>query len=325
MESMMSSSIVENINDLKRKVWNRLRVQKVCQGDANTPVNMDYISNPFEIGGIDGARRNWDIVNDSKVIFHAYWYGKVSRLQVASINSLFATQESYDYVLWLWLDEDTFDQNGEDNEWMKSIYNNPCIVIKRYNPKKYVMKDSVLSKSMYLFDNSKKLAMRADGLRIWALHQYGGFYFDLDVMFLRDMGKLILGPEFVYAWEKQVYANSAIIYLRKGSYLNEYIARKVNRVHSTQPWDVFKYDDPGMKPLRLYSTSLFDPIWNDDSEEYYIHNFDEFFKKRLSDFNCEKVFPYSYAYHWHNNWSVEIEEGSLFARLESLHAGKLGI
>lgn len=301
--------------NLRKKLWGHFGKQYYKTGDANTEVNFDHDFSPFEVGSgvTEGA---WNKFNDVDVIFHAYWYGEFSRLQAASIKSLLVTQKSYDFELWLWLDEETLEQNGENNEWIRQIKQDARVQIKKYCPREQIRGDKTFCKQEYLFDNNSKLSWRADGFRIWALHHFGGFYFDLDVMFLRDMGVLIKGPEFVYAWEKQIYANNAILYLRKGSYLNEYIANKVKRVHSTQPWKLFAYNDPKLRYMKLYSTSLFDPLWENDLEEYPIHCFDDFFEKEVDRVDMKRLFKYSFAYHWHNNWKAEIKSKSLFAQLE---------
>ena len=304
------------LDDLLRKGFRYLNRQRIQEGTARTIVNMDYDILPFcSTGGLRNAQMVFEMIESEKVIFHCYWFGTLGRMQVASIVSLAATQISYAYEIWLWLDEATRASNI-NNPWLGKLPKG--IRIKYYNPN-MVKTVPCFRKVFYLFEENRNLAFRADGFRLWALHEFGGFYFDLDVMFLKDMGQLIKGPEFVYAWEKQLYANNDIIYLRKNSWLNEYIARKVGKTHSTQPWVIFRYNDKKLRNLRLLSTSAFDPVWNDDDPEYVIHSFSEFFTKPVEVDDLEHVFPYSYGYHWHNNWNTEINDMSLFAYLEKKH------
>lgn len=301
------------LHTIFRRGFHFLNRQKNQEGSFSTIINMDYVVNPFQSSsGLKNAKKVFEKIEEEKVIFHCYWFGPFGRMQAASITSLVTTQVSYKYEIWLWLDEATKACNI-DSKWIKELPR--TVIIKYYNPN-IVKSVPDFRKVFYLFNDMHHLPYRADGFRLWALHEFGGFYFDLDIMFFKDMGQLIRGPEFVYAWEKQRYANNAIIYLRKNSWLNKYIARKVRKTHSTQPWIIFNYDDKNLKGLKLLSASTFDPIWNDDDPKYIIHNFSEFFIKPVSLDSFEEVFPFSYGYHWHNNWDVEINEMSLFAILE---------
>lgn len=311
-----------NMNMLLKKGFRYLNRQGCHEGTPATIVNMNCDFSPFQsASGLRNAQMVFEKIESDKVIFHCYWYGSLGRMQIASIASLAATQISYEYEIWLWIDEAKKESNI-NNPWLNKLPKQ--VKIKYYNPE--MVKDvPSFRKVFYLFDESQKLAFRADGFRMWALHEFGGFYFDLDIIFLRDMGKLIKGPEFVYAWEKQQYANNAILYLRKNSWINEYLARKIKRIHSTQPWALFNYGDKKLKNLKLLSTSTFDPIWGDDDPAYPIHSFQEFFSKPISLESIDNVFPFSYGYHWHNNWKAEIADNSLFARLESKNMKILGI
>ena len=303
---------MNQIKGFTLKFWHYINRQRIEEINTKTRINMDEVCS----GSILNDRGDGELFNlleNGKIIFHCYWYGAIGRKQVASIESLLATQKNYNFEVWLWIDEETKNLNGQENAYLESI--RPLIQIKYYNPRTVkTVKD--FSKVYYLFEDNKNLARRADGFRLYALHEFGGFYFDLDIMFLRDMKNLLLGPEFVYAWERQMYANNAIIYFRKNSYINEYIGKKIRRIHSTQPWALFDYKDKKLKSLRLIPATVFDPIWNNDSETFPIHRFEEFFSKTQEVEKIGEIFPFSYAYHWHNHWNDEINESSLFAILE---------
>ena len=234
-------------------------------------------------------------------------------MQIASIYSLLATQKNYKYEVWLWLDENTKELNTDNNKWIQAIKDKIKIL---YYSAEQMTQERVFGKSSFLLKETDILAYRADTFRIWALKKYGGLYFDLDIMFLKSIRPLLVGPEFVYSWEKQPYANNAIIYFRKDSWINNYVFEKAIKRHTTQPWVLFEYADQKLRPLYIYNSSLYDPLWEEDDEVYPIHAFDEFFTKSVMDEDAVDPFPYSYAYHWHNNWKSEINDKSLFARLE---------
>ena len=264
----------------------------------------------------ESSRNIFHSSQDNKIIFHCYWYGTFGRKQALSIKSLLATQKSYRYEIWLWLDEEApeANTNGKDNPYINQICEH--VNIKSYSPD---LAKSVLifRKIPKAFNQQKYLAARSDSFRIWALYEYGGCYFDLDVMFLRDMGNLFMGSEFVYAWEKQAYANSAIIFMRKGSYTCKYTAKKFALMHRAQPWIIFRYSNRKLHDLKLYPCSLFDPLWYHDGEKYIFHDFEGFFRSNAVISNGTitspvAIFPYSYCYHWHNLWDAEVEHDSPF-------------
>lgn len=256
-----------------------------------------------------------------KILCHAYWHGLFGRKQAFSVKSFLATQDLGKVELWLWLDEDNGYEGYEKNEWLKPLL--PHIKVLSYNPSKR-LEGSRFQNQKWIFDQKRRIANRADGLRIWALHEFGGFYFDLDVMFIKDLTPLFLGDEYLYAWEYQPYANSAILFLRKGSYLNEYIWKKVDRCKTTLPWVLFQYKDRKLKHLHVYPCNLFDPFWQAEAKKELdgmpIASFEEFFIKSVSSkasVSYRNWFPGAYAYHWHNCWKTEEAEGSYFSIFEA--------
>ena len=258
----------------------------------------------------------------SSILFHTYWCGYFDRKQCLSIKSLLATQNSYSYNVWLWIDEKDKDIN-ENNPWLKQIESR--VQIKYYDPQRDVTED-IFKPVKFLFKENRNLAFRADSFRMWALYRYGGVWFDLDIMFLKDLYDLLKGPEFVYAWEKCYYANNAVIYMRSGSYINEYLARKVVKKCTTQPWSLFDYSDRKLRNLCVYPASLFDPVWVGREGEYPIESFEDFFvKSQDPSTKSMDLFPYSYAYHWHNCWKTNIERDSYFELFEKEFNNMLGI
>lgn len=251
----------------------------------------------------------------NKIIFHTYWKGQFGQKQAFSIKSLIATQKQYEFEIWLWLDYEDKEIN-RSNKYIEDLKG--FLQIKYYDVKTSIQ-NHPFKKVYNLFDEHKNLAFRADGVRMWALSEYGGVWFDLDIMFIKDMHEFFIGPEFVYSWEKQNYANNALIYLRKNSETNKYLVKKVIKKHSTQPWALFNYKDKKLNSFKVYPASLFDPLWGIQNENLYIiKNFEEFFDKPIhKKITPSEAFPYAYAYHWHNLWKKEVVEGSLFSQFEN--------
>lgn len=314
-----------NKDRVARKILYRMNTQINHQGTNEGDIKMDISMCGNSIYTTPNPLQMKDIYSgcdDQKIIFHTYWYGKFDRKQAFSIKSLLATQKKYPYVVWLWLDEETLHENNQDNKYVREL--DDFIEVKYYSPKK-AADSRGFEKLRILMEEDSYLAYRADAFRIWALHEYGGVYFDLDMMFLKDMQNLFCQEEFVYAWEKQKYANNALIYLRKNSCLNDYLLSKVRKRMSFQPWILFDYGDTKLKYLKLYNSFLFDPLWGNDTKEFAFHTFADFFKTAPSKCYFSEAFPYSYAYHWHNHWKEPIERFSYFEQFEKQFENILGI
>lgn len=308
----------------RRKFWRFKNIMKTCPVDeSNVGFNHPYSLTARYSG--EEMRKMTEVtlaeacVPSEPVIFHSYWCGEFGRKQALSVRSVLATQKNCPFEVWLWFDEALCDETAK-----KSIYENEYIrefgdkvSVHFYSPD--MVKASPMKKVAFLFNEREQLSYRADGFRMWVLNKFGGIWFDLDILFLRDLGGLISKGEFVYAWEKQNFANNAVIYLKKGSSVNEYLASKVVKKHSTQPWCLFAYSDKKLADITVYPSDLFDPLWLGDQEFYGIHNWDEFFTASPVG-NSATLFPGAVAYHWHNRWKSEVEENSYFDRIEKEYA-----
>ena len=265
--------------------------------------------------------RNPQIKNNIRIkplIAHTYWQGKVGEKQIFSIKSFICTQNMDYFIIYIWLDKQSFDESKKNILLQKLLnqYSNK-IFIKCWDIDKEI-KDTPANKYKHFFHfKGKPLPAIADDFRLIALYKYGGLYFDLDVMFCKDFIPLIMQGEFVYAWEKQPFANSAILFLNKKSYNAEYILKKVCKIKSSQPWAIFKYADTKLKHLIVYPCCMFDPLWNGYTEGMPIKNFEDFFKGFSNELKKdEKINSYKdffngiYAYHWHNQWKTPTTENS---------------
>ena len=65
-------------------------------------------------------------------------------------------------------------------------------------------------------DNQKYVKFRSDIARLMILFNYGGIYFDLDIILLKDIN-CILDFEFCYQWGGKTGGNNAFLRLKKGS------------------------------------------------------------------------------------------------------------
>ena len=272
-------------------------------------------------GERESLRKNikFDEASNEKVIAHTYWYGEIGRKQAFSIISYLATQDLAKTEVWLWLDEESGYEGYKENKYLKELL--PFIKVKCYNPLKELKGTRHFQTN--IFTTKFNLAYRADGFRILILYKYGGLYFDMDVCFLDDVLQ-VCGSEWCYAWEKQAYANNALLYFHNGkeSKLMSYLFWKAQR-KAPMPWAILHYTDKRLRNLTVYPYQLFDPAWLDEKAEATDKYFDSFFEPikendgEMKTVNSYKEFyPGALAYHWHNRWEAPEYDNSYFGMFE---------
>lgn len=288
----------------------------------------EYLSNINHISEISCYNKAMNVVDNAimierfekeKIIAHAYWYGELGEKQIFSLKSFLATQDMSKVEVWLWLDEENGYHDYESNVLLQPIL--PFIVVKKYNPIQESM-GLPFEKIREVISIKSNLPQRADAFRIMILYKYGGFYFDMDMLFLKDMSYLWLSHEFAYAWSTAPFANSAALYFRKESYLIEYIAEKALKMKCFLPWVLFDYRDEKIKNLMIYPCAFFDPLWMGEAEGMPLKIFGDLFvdKDKLSGpklSTYRDFFRGTYAFHWHNRWKDEIHENSYFRLFEA--------
>ena len=255
--------------------------------------------------------------------YHCYWYGEIGRKQVFSLKTFLCTQDLHRCKVILWLDIFDGYENYILNPYLQEIL--PFIEVRLYDPfdevKNTPWADNV---DLAIQDTSYTgLVKRADAFRYLTLYNYGGVYFDLDVMFLKDLSDL-LNIEFCYAWENQPYANSAVFNLFRCSKIATYLMAKCIENLIVSPWDVFKYEDLKLSNLYVLPCAFFDPIWQGlGNGKYPISNFHDFFRPFDTDYknslgiqSYKAFFPGCYCYHWHNEWKTPEFENSFYGFFE---------
>jgi len=253
------------------------------------------------------------------IIAHTFWQGEIDIKQIFCLKSFIGTQNMNTFEIWLWLDENSYKlalRNTELLDFQKKCKNK--IILKRWNVY-FEIKNTPFEKITWYFKWERSLPYIADDFRIISLYKYGGLYFDMDIMFCKDLSSLIIRNEFVYAWEKQPFANNAILFLRKDSHIANEIAKLMIKNKSSQPWSIFNYKNKSLSKLTVYPCSLFDPLWNGYIEGMPLHDFNDFFREFDNDFkksdlikSYKNFFPGIFAYHWHNMWENETYEDSYF-------------
>ncbi|KAH7410696.1 snoRNA binding protein-like protein [Cadophora sp. MPI-SDFR-AT-0126] len=111
----------------------------------------------------------------------------------------------------------------------------------------------------------------SDAVRFVVLHLYGGAYFDMDVIMLRDMRPLLIGDEHSFAerWGGHPSPgdyNTAIMSLSANSSLSSYLLRGGVRMglnFHPRVIGVMAVKDHRNREFHMLETAAFDPIWTE--------------------------------------------------------------
>lgn len=252
------------------------------------------------------------------VNFYLYWIGdNLSDKHETSIKSFLATQ-NLDYCqLHIYSDVD-LSKNKFIEKYLQHPYN---IYVHKFNLYEEV-KGTPLENCKWnelIYKHQLNPALESDYFRILMLYKYGGVYLDFDILLLKDLSPL-LNYEWVYQWGSEPdRMNGAIMRLKRFSNISkkhlEVIKDKVPILHSLC-WadEIYQdvreiYDD-----LIVFPGAFFNPEWQGagDSNTFF---------KCCSESN--KLFPGSFAWHFHNKWNQPIEFGSKFDILRNIINSKL--
>ncbi|KFY00960.1 hypothetical protein O988_03006 [Pseudogymnoascus sp. VKM F-3808] len=109
----------------------------------------------------------------------------------------------------------------------------------------------------------------SDAVRFVVLHLYGGAYFDVDVILLRDMRPLLINPTDAFAerWGQYPHPedyNTAVLSLGANTSLSSYFLRggvRMGMNFHPQVIGLMAVKDKKNSELKMLESSFFDPIW----------------------------------------------------------------
>lgn len=159
----------------------------------------------------------------------------------------------------------------------------------------------------------------SDAFRTLVLFKYGGVYFDMDILFLKDIRPLC-GVEFFYPWSSFASGNSALVHFIPGTGNMDALMARSIKIGSCYPKDLYKYNVVSrlLRNVYLLPVFAFDPAWMAHDrrlkENPHCNRFDDFFDNQ-TPVNLAEFFPCSYAYHWHNRWKKPIRQGTIVGQL----------
>jgi len=283
---------------------------------------MEYLNN-FDYNNIDNGitylqNNTLDFyLNDKEnIIFHVYWYGKLSRKQICCIHSYLATQNLNNSELWVWLDYQTY------NNSIHLVPKHKNIIVKKYIPDE-LAKNTLLEKHKVL-NQTKFLKFRSDIARILFLHKYGGLYYDLDMILLKNIRPL-LNKEFCYTWSTMKQGNNGILNIKKNSPLSNQLIKKYIQICNQKEFVVWYNQFIFTDEINILCLPcvLFDPVWilydtKTTSKYSQLNHLDNFFKEtgeNIDNFFNNQI----YTYHWHSRANAFIESNSYFEKIEKKH------
>jgi hypothetical protein len=240
------------------------------------------------------------------ILFHAFWNGNLNEKHYISILSCYYTNiKNYSnrkIILWI--------ENTPKNQWYDKI--SKYAEIREFKLEDEKVSTPILGKSFYY---NKSLSFYSDVVRYILLYKYGGCWFDLDILFLRDFSPIFQDYKtecVVYQWENQNYPNGAIYVsvTPKNEILKEVIEFIITR---NKGWGFQEANLTYNLPLRLtvLPCSWFDPSWVDDN----LKTCDLLFKKSQDPVNLKTFYQGAFCFHWHNRWGHKIEENSVIYQL----------
>ena len=271
------------------------------------------------------------IKRESPLLYHAFWQKGFGRKQAFSIKSLLVTQDGVQKRpkrVMLWLESD-FEPDTR-NVWVQQM-RRLGVDVKKYNAK--IEASGTPLKGCKVVDQKYQLpSLHSDWARFVILYKHGGLYFDLDTVFLKDVGPLVREyGDFAYRWvSRPGTINNAFLHMAKGGSTIKDLVERAAKEGKATGLHGFTGFMTKTKPstLNLVPDNLIDFCWCDNvlcpgyNFEWLFRPLEPGSKQALRAMDgLEK----SFVYHWHNCWKRTIEPGSLFETMEKKFDAQLGV
>lgn len=265
--------------------------------------------------------------------FHVYTEFRNPK-ELLAIKSYLATQNLSKTKLIVWSDYDISDQ--ENIQPYKDL-----VDFRVYNPRELAKGTPLEGVETHLETGGDHNHWMSSGvMRFLVLYKFGGVYFDMDMVLLRDF-KPILGQNFAYQWGSSTdFAKergraggnpwalesfgpcAALLGAVKGSL---FIEDCMERLIATPPSGGTCYDEDMLayvyakRLFTVFPSTFFNTEWN--TTDISLQNY--WFEHPMQD--PENLFLEAFAWHWHNssNRNKEVVEGSKFDLLEQFIDQKL--
>tara|TARA_R110000796_G_scaffold183100_2_gene299535 strand:- start:77 stop:1009 length:933 start_codon:yes stop_codon:yes gene_type:complete len=266
-------------------------------------------------------------------IFHVYTEVRTPK-ELLAIKSYLATQNLSKTKLIVWSDYDISDQ--ENIQPYKDF-----VDFRVYNPRELAKGTPLEGVETHLETGGDHNHWMSSGvMRFLVLYKFGGIYYDMDMVLLRDF-KPILGQDFAYQWggstdfakerrsEEDCHGPcAAMLGAVKGG---QFIEDCMERLIATPPSGGTCYDEDMLgyvyakRPFTVFPSSFFNTEWLiSKTDKPLAQALDpQWFDTSLKDLN--HLFLEAFAWHWHNssNKNKTVMRGSKFGMLDELTTSRL--
>jgi hypothetical protein len=266
-------------------------------------------------------------------LFHVYTEVRTPK-ELLAIKSYLATQNLSKTKLIVWSDYDISDQ--ENIQPYKDF-----VDFRVYNAKELAQGTPLEGVESHLNTGGDRNHWMSSGvMRFLVLYKFGGIYYDMDMVLLRDF-KPILSQDFAYQWggstdfakerrwEDDCFGPcAALLGAVKGS---QFIEDCMERLVATPPTGGTCYDEDMLsyvyakRPFTVFPSSFFNTEWLISKTDKPLSQAldSQWFDSPLQDFN--HLFLEAFSWHWHNssNRNKTVVKGSKFDMLETLMTARL--
>lgn len=223
-----------------------------------------------------------------KLLYHCVWFGDVLDHHILCLASLFSTQLNPSVILWT--DRKSFDS-------LRSLSK--------------IFIDYDFNIEIGNFDDNSSydsMAFRSDKWRLQILRDLGGIYFDLDIVFLRDISWFAnYGRPIVHeGYSSEKVFNNAIMFFPKNHSGIKYWLEKIGsgNLGWRNIFEIQKMSDDNFG-ADMIPNSVTDRGWTELGP-----SFDDFFDKPGLTYD---ILSDSFLYHWHNRWNKSIKKRGTLA------------
>lgn len=219
--------------------------------------------------------------------YHCIWFGGLLDHHVLCLASLFATQQNP--TVTMWTDADS--------------YNKLTPLLGVFSNYKFTIKIGTFREN----SGYQMTMFRADKWRLQILKEYGGIYFDMDIVFFKDISWFAnYGPIVHEGYTSERTFNNAIMYYPKQHPGLDYWLSRIGegQFDWSKIFEIQKMSDENFGADML-PNAVSDRGWGGGGPSC-----DDFFE--TTGLTHESMVD-SFFYHWHNRWSKSIHNPDTLA------------
>jgi hypothetical protein len=230
------------------------------------------------------------------ITFHTYWKGSFTEKHLLSIVSCRKVHPQHKIIIWT--EDLSLNEISDKLQYYASIH-------------PFTLSDHTRGTFLenYVYEPPGPWSY-SNYVRSVLLFVHGGCWFDLDCLFLRSFDPLFtaFGSEIcAYQWEKQNHPFYAIYFCLEAK--SERMKKNMEFIIAqNKGWspEHLTYDMP--LDMTVLPCSWFDGGWIENPHGLVIGNM---FGPSESKYTLDTFFKGAFCFHWHNQWTVPIDESSL--------------